>query len=60
MMLLHVVLQCENFVNWAMKALNSGLEVVEPPTTTKQLMDVIKQLQLGNKKKDGFTCIKEQ
>jgi hypothetical protein len=60
MMLLHVVLQCENFVNWAMKALNSGLKVVEPPTTTKQLMDVIKQLQLGNKKKDGFTCIKEQ
>ncbi len=60
MMLLHVVLPCENFVNWAMKALNSGLEVVEPPTTTKQLMDVIKQLQLGNKKKDGFTCIKEQ
>jgi len=59
-MLLLVVLQCENFVNWAMKALDSGLEVVEPLATTKQLMDVIKQLQLGNEKKDGFTHIKEQ
>jgi hypothetical protein len=43
-----------------MKALDSGLEVVEPLATTKQLMDVIKQLQLGNEKKDGFRHIKEQ
>jgi hypothetical protein len=33
-MLLHVVLQCENFVNWAMKALDNGSKVVEPPATT--------------------------
>jgi len=44
MMLLPLILQCENFVNWAMRAPNSGLEVVKPPTTTKQQMDVIKQL----------------
>ncbi len=60
MMLLPLILQCENFVNWAMRAPNSGLEVVKPPTTTKQRMDVIKQLKLGNKKKDGFTHGNEQ
>jgi hypothetical protein len=44
-MLLVAILQCKNFVNWAMKALEGGLEFVKPPTTIKQLMDAIKQLQ---------------
>jgi hypothetical protein len=44
-MLLLAVLQCKFFMNCVLTTPKGGLVVVEPPTTTKQLMDVIEQLQ---------------